>query len=161
MCDGLNLRCLDLNKGSYAWEIDLKKGLTGEVGANEGVVFVLTAVSKHTSYGIYKRTITTTKSYDISMEHGVFGLPDGELLVIAKKGPAVIGLDGKVKWQTEWEWKRDKINFVPHVTDRGLIYQYKKKMSYISLTDGSVIWEAKEKAAKDTDIFLVDRFTKT
>ncbi|MFH2052214.1 MAG: PQQ-binding-like beta-propeller repeat protein, partial [bacterium] len=96
VCDGLVLQAIDLKKGGYAWEMDLKKGPTGEITASEGVAYILTAVERSTSYGLYTRTTTTTKTYDIQWAHGVYGLADGALLVMAKKGLAVVGIDGKV-----------------------------------------------------------------
>jgi outer membrane protein assembly factor BamB len=154
LCDGDFLRMLNLSSGKYDWQIDLKKELTGPISGEKGIVFVLTGVSRSTSYGYDSYTVTTTKTYDISMEHGVFPQPNGDLLVIAEKGPALVGLDGKVKWEKEWDWKPTKINFTPTITENGIIYQYKKMMYYISLKDGSIIWESKERSATDCDIFL-------
>lgn len=154
LCDGKELKCLNVADGKWDWKMDLKKELTGPVSGEDGVAFVLTGVSKsYSGYGS-SYTISTTKSYDISMEHGVFPQPDGSYLVLSTGGPAMVGLDGKVKWKGEWKWNAKKVNFVPETTSNGILYQYKKNFNYYSLKDGSVIWESKEKKAKDVEIFL-------
>lgn len=154
LCDGNFLKCLNVIAGKYDWEIDLKKQLTGPISGEDGIAFVLTGVSSSTSYGYSSYTITTTKTYDISMEHGIFPQADGNYLVLSTKGPAMVGLDGKVVWKSEWEWKNSKISFVPQVTPNGILYQYKKMFTYFSLKDGKPIWESKEKRAEDIDVFL-------
>ncbi|MFC1526266.1 PQQ-binding-like beta-propeller repeat protein [Candidatus Latescibacterota bacterium] len=152
VCDGQQLQAIDVKKGGVAWQVDVKK-LTGELTAKEGVAFIMTSKSSSYSPGLYSYTISTETTWDIQWAHGAF-LADDAVLLISKEGPAMIGLDGKVKWQTEWDWKPDKVQLVPTVARQGLLYQYKKTMLYISLADGSTIWESKEKEAKDTDIFL-------
>ena len=47
------------------------------------------------------------------------------------------------------------INFKPSVTNDGLIYQYKKQLTYFSLDDGSIIWQSKEK--KDADYVITGK----
>lgn len=160
LCDGEYLRCLNIMDGGYDWELNLKKQLNGEISAKDGVAFILTSVSSHTSYGYYYNTITTEKTYDVSMQFGVFPQTDGNLLVIAEKGPALVGQDGKIKWKSEWKWNGKKVNFVPTVTPRGIVYQYKKNLQYISIKDGSVIWESKEKNASGADIFFSKNYDK-
>jgi hypothetical protein len=66
----------------------------------------------------------------------------------------MMGLEGKIVWKSEWEWKNSKISFVPQVTPNGIIYQYKKMFTYFSLKDGQPIWESKEKRAEDQNVFL-------
>ena len=152
VCDGQMLQAIDVRKGGIAWEIELKK-LTGELTAEEGVVFIVTSKESHFSSGVSSYRMTTTTSWQVEWAHGAF-LADDAVLVISKKGTAMVGLDGQVQWQAEWDWKRDKVQLVPTLARRGLLYQYKKKLMYISLADGSTIWESKEREAKDTDIFL-------
>jgi len=154
LCDGQSLKCLDIQKGSYRWELDLKKQLMGAITADEGVAFILQAVSKEFYSGYNYYSVTTTKTYDISFEHGVFPQPDGNLLVIGSMGPALVNMEGKIMWKTEWDWNPKKINFVPHITEKGIVYQYKKNLTYISLKDGKNIWEVKADKAKDAEIFL-------
>ena len=80
--------------------------------------------------------------------------------MIAEKGPALVGQDGKITWKSEWKWNGKKVNFVPTVTPRGIVYQYKKNLQYISIKDGSVIWESKEKNASGADIFFSKNYDK-
>ena len=89
--------------------------------------------------------MTTTTTYENTMEHRFVPLADDSLLVLAADGPARVMPDGKVKWKSEWDWKIGAINFKPAVTNDGLIYQYKKQLTYFSLDDGSMIWQSKEK----------------
>ena len=151
-CDGKRLLAIDMQGGGIKWELELKK-LTGEISAEKGLAFIVTSKSSSYSSGLSSYTISTETTWDIEWAHGVHLIPDG-LLVISTKGPALVGLDGKVRWQSEWDWKPDKVQLVPTVARQGLLYQYKKTMVYISLADGSTIWESKEKEAKDTNIFL-------
>ena len=150
--DGKVLQAIDVNKGGIAWTVELKK-LTGELTAKEGVAFIVTSKSSSYSSGLSSYTISTTTTYDIQWAHGAHVVPAG-ILMISKKGPALVGMDGKVRWSGEWEWKPDKVQLAPTLARQGLLYQYKKTLRYISLADGSTIWESKEKEAKDTDIFL-------
>ena len=154
LCDGKYLRCLNIIAGKYDWEIDMKKQLTGAIGGEDGITFVLTGVKSDFSAGYGYYTITTTKTFNVSMEHGVFPQPEGNYLVLSTAGPAMVNLEGKIVWKGEWEWKNSKISFVPQVTPNGIIYQYKKMFTYFSLKDGQPIWESKEKRAEDIDVFL-------
>ncbi|MBD3167758.1 PQQ-binding-like beta-propeller repeat protein, partial [bacterium] len=149
LSDERYLRRLNLSDGEFAWELDLKKELTGEFGAKKGVVFKLTGASSSTVYGYYSITTYTTKSYEVSMEHGPRWYGD-QILVLANDGPAMVNLDGSIAWKTEWDWKNTKINYTPTIINDKLIYQFKKKLKCIDLATGKMLWEAKE--AKDADI---------
>jgi len=167
LCDGEVLRCLNLASGKYDWELNLDKQLNGPISAEDGVIFKTSNVDISSNYsfesgGGYTITTTTTTSYDISMQHRVVWRGD-RMLVLAKEGPAMVGRDGKILWKGEWDWKTTKINFVPTLTDNGIVYQYKKKLTYLSLTDGSLIWQTKESGDADfafdptgTKIFIIE-----
>ena len=86
------------------------------------------------------------------MERGFWAIEDDSVLVLAPEGPARVMQDGSVKWESEWDWKIGSINFKPSFTNKGLIYQYKKKLTYFSLDDGSIIWQTKEK--KDAEYII-------
>lgn len=160
LSDGNDMQALNLATGEYAWEMDLKKKLTGPITAEDGVVFILTAVSSSTSWGYDSYTITTTKNYDVSMAHGIFPMDDRSFVVLAGDGLARVNPDGQVRWKSEWDWKRDKIQFRPTFTPKGLLYQYKKALKLISLENGQVLWQSKEKKAKDVEIQLDSRQSK-
>ncbi|HNW42931.1 MAG TPA: PQQ-binding-like beta-propeller repeat protein [Elusimicrobiales bacterium] len=163
LCDGRYLRRLDLTPATkgFAWELDLKKSDIGEIGAEEGVVFK----ERGTTFSNYGSYTEKTTSYDVSMQHGAWQLANGDLLVIAAEGPARISADGKIKWKTEWDWKRNKINFTPTrlQADKYLVYQYKKKIFCLDLETGEIKWMTKEAKnseiefdAKEQKMFIVD-----
>ncbi len=168
LCDGEVLRGLNLNSGKYDWEMNLDKQLNGVISAEDGVIFKNSGVSISSSTSLdgaggYTITTTTTTTYDISMEHRVIWRGD-RILVLAKEGPAMVGVDGKIIWKGEWDWKSTKINFAPTLTDNGIVYQYKKKLTYLSLADGSLIWQTKESGDADfafdktgTKIFIIEK----
>jgi outer membrane protein assembly factor BamB len=153
LCDGEVVRRLDLGSGKYGWEMDLDEMLNGPIGAEDGVIFKVSNVESSQSWsfqggGAYTITTKTVTTYDISMEHRIEVMGD-RLLVLAKEGPAMVGLDGKIIWKGEWDWKTTKINFSPRIVGNGIVYQYKKKLTYISLADGSIIWQTKESGDAD------------
>ena len=133
----------------------MKKGLTGVVSAEKGAIWLEIDVSVHWTYYLNGAWLnTTTKFYEITMEHRFIQLADDSVLVLAADGPARVMPDGTVKWKSEWDWKIGAINFKPTVTNDGLIYQYKRRLTYFSLDDGSIIWQSKEKKEAD---FIITR----
>jgi len=155
LSDGQVLRGVDVAAAKTAFEIDMKKGLTGEVSAAKGVIWIETDVSVHYSFFANGWSVTTTTSYETTMEHGFRLLEDDSILVLAEDGPARVMPDGSIKWQSEWDWKIGAINFKPSVTNDGLIYQYKKQLTYFSLDDGSILWQSKEK--KNADFVITNK----
>jgi len=158
MCDGQYFRKLNLNTGMFEWEIRLKKQVTGDISAEEGVAFVLVGYSVSHSTTSYGWRTVTEKTYDHSMEHGIMLLENGNFLVRASEGIAVINPAGEIVWTTEWKWDPKKIEFTPKVTKNGILYQYKKDLVYYSLEDGSIIW--KTKASKEADYMFFPDLSK-
>ena len=168
LCDGEVLRGLNLGTGKYDWELNLEDQLNGEISAEEGVIFKNAGVDVSQSMSVeagggFSITTSTTTNYAISMEHRIVWRGD-RMLVFAEKGPAMVGLDGKVIWKGEWDWNPAKINFAPTLTDNGIVYQYKSKLTYLSLKDGSIIWQTKEAGSADfafdptgTKIFVIEK----
>lgn len=151
LCSGTNVWGINLADGK-AWELDMikDKKLTGGIGL-DGVVREV--ISSHTTTGYY--TITTVTNYELSMQHGARYLGNGYVLLLAKDGPACLNKEGNVVWATEWDWNPNKITFNPKITKRGILYRYKKRMNYISLMDGSYIWQSKE--AKKADFRISNK----
>ncbi len=153
--DGETIRMLDIKNGDYVWTKELKK-LVGPISAKEGVPYILTSSSSvyQGNWGGYSHYSVTKEYAPPTMELGIRMLDDNDFLVLGPKKVIKMNIAGDTIWETEWDWNTKKIQYKPVITQRGLLYQYKKWMTYISLEDGSVIWKSKERNAKDTNIFF-------
>jgi outer membrane protein assembly factor BamB len=123
----------------FGWELDMKKKDIGIISADDGAVFVVTGKSFQ-DYGDHSVTTTT---YEHHMEHGMWMLQNGDLLVIASEGPARIAPDGNILWKTPWKWNRAWITFSPKrvQNDKYLIYRYSGLLICYDLEKGTVKWE--------------------
>jgi PQQ-like domain len=152
LSDGVKLQRVDIDDKKVAWELNLKKEVTGTINAKDGVGFILTEVS-HSSTVEYN---ITEKSYDMNMCHGIFWLDDGTMLVLAKKGPAKVDRDGNVVFKEKWVWVPARTNMFPTLTNSGLMFQQGKLLETISLDDGKMTWSTKAGWAKNTNMFFTD-----
>jgi len=144
LSDGDYFRKMNVNTGEFDWEIRLKKELTGSISAEEGVAYSPSFYRYSESNSGIRMSLADEEKFDFSMEHGIQLLDNGNFLVLAQKGPAVLTPDGEIEWTLEWKWDHKNIAFTPKILKNGLLYQYKNKLCNYSLKDGSLLWQSQE-----------------
>jgi len=145
VANGETVQRIDLANGKIAWEQPLKK-VTGKIDAKSGSIIMREEAwltTGTTALGFVSAEETEIEVVTAEMALGAFWCKDNSVIVMGPDGPAKIGRDGSVVWQSEWKFDPEKTRVAPKPTKAGILSATKSGYQLISLKDGSVIWTAK------------------
>lgn len=130
--------------GKKLWSVKFDDDLNvGELDHEECYAVTRTSSS---SVSVGWNYTTTTTSYAASARHVLYPVVrDDHIVVFGPEGVASVGMDGKVRWRTEWNWAGKKVTLPPQFLGNGKIaFMVKEDIQLMDERTGKIHWKEED-----------------